>query len=92
MSYQVTIDIPSFDPTAGLPPETILNSGVVASAETPSTSSNQVKTTVTAVLGVKLVRPPKLPFTGAPISTSLIAGLSMLGLGVVLTAVRRRKS
>ena len=91
MSYKVTIDTPSFDPTTGLPPETILNTGVVASAETPTTPSNQVKTTVTAVLGVKVVRPPKLPFTGAPISTSVIVALSMLGLGIVLTSVRRRR-
>src|SRR4051812_9533369 len=94
MSYQVTIDTPSFDPTAGLPVETIRNTGVVASHETPTTTSNEVKTTVTAVLGVKVVRPPKLPFTGSslPVNLSLIAGLSMLGAGVILTSVRRRKS
>jgi len=93
MTYKVTVDTPSFDPTAGLPVETILNTGVVASHETPTTTSNQVQTTVTAVLGVKVVRPPRLPFTGTslPISLSLVAGLSLLGAGVLLTSVRRRK-
>src|SRR6185312_3890832 len=87
MTYKVTVDTPSFDPTTGLPPETILNTGVAASTETPTTTSNQVKTTVTAVLGVKVVRPPRLPFTGSslPISLSLVAGLSMLGAGIALT-------
>lgn len=94
MSFQVTITTPAFDSTVGLPAETIVNSGNVTSTETPSTPSNQVKTTVTAVLGVKVVRPPKLPFTGLPLplNVTLGAALSMIGAGIALTAVRRRRS
>jgi uncharacterized repeat protein (TIGR01451 family) len=94
MSFQVTITTPAFDSTVGLPAETIVNSGNVTSAETPSTPSNQVKTTVTAVLGVKVVRPPKLPFTGLPLplNVTLGAALSMIGAGIALTAARRRRS
>jgi hypothetical protein len=47
-------------------------------------------TKVVAVLGVKVVRPPKLPFTGVPAQEMLFAGLFLLGAGVILTSVRRR--
>jgi len=43
------------------------------------------------VLGVKVVRPPRLPFTGVPAQEMLIAGLLMLGAGIILTTVRRRE-
>ena len=89
--FKVTIVTPAFDPTVGLQPETIVNSGTIASTETPTTPSNQVVTKVVAVLGVKVVRPPKLPFTGAPAQQMLYAALSMLGLGIALTSVRRRR-
>jgi len=87
----VTIVTPSFDPQVGLPPTTIVNSGTIASTATPTTPSNQVVTKVVTVLGVKVVRPPKLPFTGLPAQVMLLAGVAMLGAGVVLTSVRRRK-
>ena len=89
--FKVTIVTPSFDPQVGLTPETIVNSGTIASTETPTTPSNQVVTKVVAVLGVKIVRPPKLPFTGLPAQTMLFAGLTMLGAGIFLTSVRRRR-
>jgi len=89
--FKVTIVTPSFDPQVGLQPETIVNSGTIASTETPTTPSNQVVTKVVAVLGVKVVRPPKLPFTGLPAQTMLFAGLTMLGAGIFLTTVRRRR-
>jgi hypothetical protein len=89
--FKVTIVTPSFDPTVGLPPETIVNSGTIASTETPTTPSNQVVTKVVTVLGVKVVRPPKLPFTGVPAQEMLLAGLAMLGAGIILTSVRRRR-
>ena len=89
--FKVTITKPSFNSTTGLPATTIVNSGVVASAETPSTPSNQVVTKVVAVLGVKVVRAPTLAFTGLPAQRLLILGLLVLGMGVVLMVVRRRE-
>ena len=91
--FKVTINTPTFDPAVGLPPKTILNSGVIASHETGSTPSNVVKTTVVAVLGVKVVKKPpqKLPFTGVPAQTMVTAALLMLGAGIILSTVRRRR-
>jgi uncharacterized repeat protein (TIGR01451 family) len=91
LSFQVTIDTPNFDSQTGLPAETIVNAGRIASTETGSTPSNQVKTTVVAVLGVKVVRKPRLPFTGLPVTAALAAALTLMGAGVALTTVRRRK-
>jgi uncharacterized repeat protein (TIGR01451 family) len=90
--FKVSIVTPAFDPTVGLPPETILNAGTIRSTETPSTPSNQVVTKIVTVLGVKVVRkPPTLAFTGAPVRQMLLLGLGMLGVGIALTAVRRRR-
>jgi uncharacterized repeat protein (TIGR01451 family) len=99
--FQVTIDQPNVDPSVGLPAETILNTGLIASTETLSTPSNQVKTTVTAVLGVKIVKPPTtpatspstLPFTGLrlPLNLTLFVALTMVGAGMALVATRRRQ-
>lgn len=97
MTYKVTIDQPKFDPTVGLPIETIDNTGYVQSVQQARTPSNQVKTPVAAVLGVKVVRKPpkKLPFTGLglPVGTTVTAAVLMLVAGVGLTsAARRRRS
>jgi hypothetical protein len=89
--FKVTIIKPAFSSTTGLPPATIVNSGQIASAETPGTPSNQVVTKVVAVLGVKVVRAPKLPFTGIPAQEMGLVGLLMLGAGLILTSVRRRE-
>jgi len=102
LTFQVTIDQPAFDPAVGLAAETILNSGVISSTQTPATPSNEVKTTTTAVLGVKIVKPPTtpvsspsstLPFTGMPlpINATLFVALTMVGAGMALTAARRRR-
>jgi uncharacterized repeat protein (TIGR01451 family) len=89
--FKVTIVKPSFNSTTGLPATTIVNSGAVQSNETPSTPSNQVVTKVVAVLGVKVVRPPVLAFTGLPAQVLLTMGLLMLGAGIILTSVRRKE-
>jgi len=95
--FQVTIDTPTFDPAVGVPLETIDNSGAILSAETPPTPSNKVTTDVTAVLGIKVVKPatsPKtVPFTGLPLPLTVSIGvaLSMIVAGVALVAARRRQ-
>jgi LPXTG-motif cell wall-anchored protein len=68
-----------------------VNSGAIESTETPNTPSNQVVTQVVAVLGVKVVRAPKLPFTGIPAQEMGLVGLLMLGAGIILTSVRRKE-
>ena len=92
MTFKVTIDRPAFNPTVGLPVETIDNVGFVQSLQQDRTPSNQVKTPVTAVLGVKVVRTPKLPFTGLPAKQLSLLALLLLVAGGVLSAVRRRES
>lgn len=99
--FQVTIDTPTFDPTVGVPLETIDNSGAIVSAETPSTPSNKVTTDMTAVLGIKIVKPPAkpvaaaktIPFTGLPLplNVGIVVALSMIAAGVALVATRRRQ-
>jgi hypothetical protein len=91
LTFKVTIDRPAFNTTVGLPSETIDNIGFVQSVQQGKTPSNQVKTPVTAVLGVKVVRPPVLAFTGLPAQTMTMLGLLMLGAGIVLTSVRRKE-
>ena len=89
--FKVTIDKPAFDSTAGLPEKTITNSGVVVSGETAKTPSNEVKTTVIQVLGIKVAR--KLPFTGAgvpPVTAIAVASL-MIAVGATLMNARRRE-
>jgi uncharacterized repeat protein (TIGR01451 family) len=91
LTFKVTITTPSFNSTVGLPPEVIDNVGAVLADTVSSTPSNHVKTPVTTVLGVKVVRKPKLPFTGVPAQELLFAGLLLLGAGIILTSVRRRQ-
>ena len=92
MTFKVTIDRPAFNPTVGLPSETIDNIGFVQSLQQARTPSNQVKTPVIAVLGVKVVRnPPKLAFTGFPVGQVVGLGLLMVVAGAVLTSTRRRE-
>lgn len=91
LAFQVTIDRPSFDPTVGLPTATITNSGAIVSGETAQTPSNQVKTTVIQVLGIKVVR--QLPFTGAgvPPVTAIAVASVLIVAGTTLMAARRRE-
>ena len=91
MTFRVTIDRPAFNATVGLPVEVIDNVGFVQSLQQARTPSNQVKTPVTAVLGVKVVRAPHLPFTGLPAKQLALLALVMLGAGAVLSSVRRRE-
>jgi hypothetical protein len=91
LTFKVTIDRPAFNTTVGLPAENIDNIGFVQSVQQSKTPSNQVKTPVTAVLGVKVVRPPVLAFTGLPAQVLLTMGLLMLGAGIILASVRRKE-
>lgn len=101
LGFSVTIDVPDFDPVVGLPARTIHNTGIIGSDAVNPTPSNEVKTPLTAVLGVKVVRKPptvkpeshsRLPFTGSlpvwPVST---VALMLIGAGIVLTSLRRRR-
>jgi uncharacterized repeat protein (TIGR01451 family) len=91
VTFKVTIDTPPENADGSLPSTVIVNSGVVASTETPETPSNEVRTPVTAVLGEKVVKP--LPFTGStvPLLPAAVVGMVMVGLGVALTSIRRRR-
>ncbi|MDQ1700311.1 MAG: hypothetical protein QOG34_2174, partial [Frankiaceae bacterium] len=94
VTFQVTIDKPAFDSTVGLPTKTVTNSGVIVSGETADKPSNEVKTTIIQVLGIKVVRkPPTLPFTGAglpPVTAVAIASL-LIAVGAALVTARRRE-
>jgi uncharacterized repeat protein (TIGR01451 family) len=96
VTFKVTIDTPPAAADGSIPATVIHNAGAVSSTETPTTPSNRVDTPVTTVLGVKHVRKPPvtpLPFTGStlPLVPAALVGLVLLGLGVVLTSVRRRR-
>lgn len=91
VSFQVTIDRPAAAADGSIPSSIIRNTGVVGSAETPETPSNEVTTPVTTVLGVKVTRkPPQLPTTGIPLTQELAWALGMVILGAAVTAGARR--
>jgi len=98
LTFRATIDTPAADANGALPAEQIDNAAVVSSDHTPKTRSNKVVTTVVAVLGEKIVKPPTqpsvLPFTGAavPIQPAIWAGMLLIGIGVALAGVRRRRA
>lgn len=85
MTFAVTIDGAAADGT--LPTE-IPNVGHVKSTETPKTPSNRVVTTITTVLGTKIVKttPPAttLPFTGLPVLQDILLAMVLIGGGVLL--------
>jgi uncharacterized repeat protein (TIGR01451 family)/LPXTG-motif cell wall-anchored protein len=91
--FVVTIDTPAAAADGAIPQTTILNSAAVGSAETPTSPSNQVKTVVNAVLGIKIVKPPELPKTGTtfPIPQSVAMALALLLAGAGLTYGGRRR-
>ena len=97
MTFEVTIDQPTPAANGAIPAETIDNVGFVQADRHDKTPSNKVTTPVTAVLGEKVTRhrpPPQvLPFTGAsvPLEPAALVALFMLGVGVALTSVRRRR-
>lgn len=86
VTFSVTIDSPTAAADGAIPAEVILNTGAVDSNETPKVPSNEVRTTVDAVLGVKIVKPPTLPKTGTafpiPNAVALAIGLLLAGAGL----------
>lgn len=86
MTFKVSINGAAADGT--LPTE-IPNVGHVKSTETPKTPSNRVVTTLTTVLGTKIVKttPPAattLPFTGLPVMQDVLLAAVLIGGGVLL--------
>jgi uncharacterized repeat protein (TIGR01451 family) len=88
-SFVVTIDTPAEDADGGIPGTVITNVAQVDDNETPAEPSNEVRTNVTTVLGVKVVKPPVkvLPFTGSalPLGPTVLVALAMLVGGLGLT-------
>lgn len=92
--FEVTIEKPPFDTTAGLPAGTITNSGLIVSGETASTPSNKVTTSLIQVLGIHVVRkPPTLPFTGTKVPPAVMIAVAsvLIVAGATLMNARRRE-
>ena len=91
MTFRVTIDAPTPGANGAIPAANVNNVGWVESEQQPDTASNEVSTPVTEVLGEKETR--HLPFTGSPVSLPQAwqLGALLIGLGVALEAVRRRR-
>ena len=86
-TFVVTIDTPAAATDGAIDATVILNTGAVDSAETPKEPSNEVRTIVAEVLGVKIVKPPALPATGAPleIPQTVLLAIALLVSGAGLT-------
>jgi uncharacterized repeat protein (TIGR01451 family) len=86
VTFKVTIDTPAAAADGAIPASVILNTGAVDANETPKNPSNEVRTIVTAVKGVKIVKPPELPHTGSPVdlpeAVGLALGLLLAGAGL----------
>ncbi len=97
LTFQVTIDQPTPNANGGIPVGTINNVGFVGSQQQDPAASNEVSTPVVAVQGEKHRRPAPepapLPFTGSqlPIPLAEVVGLTLLGVGMVLTVTARRR-
>ena len=91
MTFRVTIDAPPTLANGAIPAGTVINVGWVQSKQQADTPSNKVMTPIVAVLGEKETRP--LPFTGArvPIPLAWRLGALLVGVGIGLAAVRRRR-
>jgi hypothetical protein len=95
LTFQVTIDDPTPDENGGIPAAEITNVAQVTFDEDPVETSNAVTTSVAAVLGEKVTRPPKvepeqddrLPFTGLPLLNLLTMATAGIGVGTLM--VRR---
>ncbi len=86
LTYAATIDTPTPAADGAIPSETILNTGTASSPpDVESVLSNEVKTIVTAVLGVKIIK--ELPKTGAavPVPQAFLLALALLIGGAGLT-------
>jgi uncharacterized repeat protein (TIGR01451 family) len=93
MSFKVTINRPAAAADGAIAGVTILNTAVTSSPpDVEPVKSNEVKTTVTAVLGVKITR-PELPRTGStvPLNSALSWALALLlgGAGLTFAGSRR---
>jgi uncharacterized repeat protein (TIGR01451 family) len=86
-TFVVVIDTPAAAPDGAIDGTEILNTGAVDSAETPQEPSNEVRTVVAEVLGVKIVKPPALPTTGAtfPVPQTVLLAIALLVSGAGLT-------
>ena len=98
--FKAVIDTPIAGAGGAIPAVRILNVGAVESVQTPKAPSNEVRTEVVAVQGVKIVKPPTvttggsaLPRTGPAVPLLPLTGAAvlMIGLGVALTAAVRRR-
>jgi uncharacterized repeat protein (TIGR01451 family) len=95
LTFQVTIDVPEYDPEVGIPARVIDNVAVGRSDAVEPAPSNHVRVPVTAVLGIEVHRRPPtvLPFTGEPLSpmSGIALGLLAVVAGVLsLSATSRR--
>jgi uncharacterized repeat protein (TIGR01451 family) len=100
LTFKVTITRPQADANGGIPAETITNSGFVNSHElVDPVESNEVKTNITAVLGVHVTRPvhqpqhSPLPFTGLPVGLVqlLTMAAAAVGFGSLLVQAARSR-
>ncbi len=102
VTFQVTIDDVTGEAGATVAVD-VLNAGAVKSDRTPVTSSNEVTTPVTKVLGVKtpneeqpgagpVTQPGTLPHTGAglPLGATVGGSLVLVAMGLLLTGAGRR--
>lgn len=85
VTFVVTITRPAAAADGAVASTVILNSAVTGSDQTPTSPSNEVRTIVAAVRGVKIVNPPTLPRTGAPMTEAVALALSLLLAGAGLT-------
>jgi uncharacterized repeat protein (TIGR01451 family) len=91
-TFVVNITKPAAATDGAIDAVVIVNSAVVDTSETPVKPSNEVRTTVDAVKGIKIVK-PELPRTGAslpiPQSVALAIGLLLAGAGLTFGPRRR---
>ena len=91
MAFKVTIDQSPAAADGAIPSVTIVNSGTTSSPPdiTTPAPSNEVRTVVTAVLGVKIT----LPVTGVqmPLRETVTLAFALVVCGAVLTAAGRRR-
>jgi len=87
LTFQVTINRPTPAADGAIPATTIVNSGTTSSPpDVPSTPSNEVVTTVTAVLGVKIVLPETGPGFEVPNALGIAMALLLGGAGLTFLA------
>lgn len=100
VTFSVTIDTPAKAADGSIPSEEILNAAAVGSSQVATLPSNEVKNVVTAVQGIKIVKPSSgssastLPKTGpsAPLAPLAATAILLLGIGVGLTVAARRRT